>query len=264
MKFMHVNPILYSSNLARSLSYYTEMLVFEKKWEWGEPPTFGGVLKDGVHIFFCEGGQGNPGTWLSIFISNVDEYFETIRARGARIVSEPETMSWGTREMLVEDPDGHMIRFGHGVGAARNDKSGEFPAAARIVKRKPTVDEYRRLAISVGWTPSDDEKLVDNALAAAVYAVIAEDALSGDVIGCALMLGDRATYFYIKDLMVHPQWQAKKIGTALMEALTSWLDSTAPENAMVSLITGMGLAPFYNQFGFQPVFAMHRIIHRIP
>jgi len=49
-----------------------------------------------------------------------------------------------------------------------------------------------------------------------------------------------------------------------MEALMSWLDTSAPENAMVSLITGMGLAPFYNQFGFQPVFAMKRIIHRAP
>ena len=64
--------------------------------------------------------------------------------------------------------------------------------------------------------------------------------------------------------MVHPQWQARRIGTALMEALMSWLDTAAPENAMVSLITGMGLAPFYNQFGFQPVFAMKRIIHRAP
>ena len=56
----------------------------------------------------------------------------------------------------------------------------------------------------------------------------------------------------------------RRIGTALMEALMSWLDTSAPENAMVSLITGMGLAPFYNQFGFQPVFAMKRIIHRAP
>src|SRR6185437_10752759 len=216
MKFMHVNPILYSSNLRRSLSYYTEVLAFENKWEWGKPPTFGGVLKDGVQIFFCEGGQGNPGTWLSIFTSNVDEYFETIRARGARIVSKPETMGWGVREMLVEDPDGHKIRFGHGVGPARNGKSSSFPASVRIVNRKPTIDEYRRLAISVGWTPIEDEKLADNALAAAVYAAVAEDTLSGDIVGCALVLGDQATYFYIKDVMIHPQWQAKNIGTALM------------------------------------------------
>ena len=165
MKFMHVNPILYSSDLPRSLAYYTEVLAFDKKWEWGEPPTFGGVAKDAVQLFFCECGQGNPGTWLSIFTTDVDEYFETIRTRGARIVSEPKTMEWGVREMLVEDPDGHRIRFGHG---------------------------------------------------------------------------------------------AKRVGTALMEALTAWLDRNAPENALVSLITGTGLAPFYNQFGFQPVFAMKR------
>lgn len=264
MKFMHVNPILYSSDLRRSLSYYTQVLAFENKWEWGEPPTFGGASKDGVQIFFCEGGQGNPGTWLSIFTTNVDEYFETIRARGARIISEPATMEWGVREMLVEDPDGHKIRFGHGVRPGRDGKSSELPASVRIVPRKPTSGEYRQLAISVGWTPIEDETLANNALGAAVYAVVAEDTLSGHIVGCALILGDQATYFYIKDVMVHPQWQARRIGTALMEALMSWLDTSAPENAMVSLITGMGLAPFYNQFGFQPVFAMKRIIRRAP
>jgi catechol 2,3-dioxygenase-like lactoylglutathione lyase family enzyme/GNAT superfamily N-acetyltransferase len=264
MKFMHVNPILYSSNLSRSLSYYTEVLAFENKWQWGEPPTFGGAMKDAVHIFFCEGGQGNPGTWLSIMTNDVDEYFEIIRARGATIVSEPTSMEWGMREMLVEDPDGHRIRFGHSVGPERHGRGGAFPASVKILHRKPTSGEYRQLALSVGWTPSEDKKITDDALAAAVYAVVAQEILSGDIVGCALVLGDQATYYYIKDVMVRPQWQSKKVGTAMMEVLNSWLDSNAPENAMVSLITGMGLAPFYNQFGFQPVFAMHRTIHRAP
>ncbi|HVS97957.1 MAG TPA: GNAT family N-acetyltransferase, partial [Puia sp.] len=209
-------------------------------------------------------GQGNPGTWLSIFTTDVDEYFETIRARGARIVSEPKTMQWGVREMLVEDPDGHRIRFGHGVGRDRKGKSGKFPPAVRIVPRKPTPGEYRQLMLSVGWTPGEDERLVNDALDAAVHAVVAEDTVSGKTVGCGLILGDGATYYYIKDVMVHPQWQAKRIGTALMEALTAWLDRHAPENALVSLITGRGLAPFYNQFGFQPVFAMKRTVHHAP
>jgi uncharacterized glyoxalase superfamily protein PhnB len=64
---------------------------------------------------FCLEDQGNPGTWLAINVENVDEYYETIKARGAKIISPPDDKEWFMREMLVEDPDGHIIRFGHGI-----------------------------------------------------------------------------------------------------------------------------------------------------
>jgi len=115
MKFDKAIPILYSANVAASLAYYTEVLEFESKWGWEDPPTFGGVSKDCVEVFFCERGQGNPGTWLSVFVDNVDEYYERIKAKGAKIICPPEDMEWNVREMLVEDPDGHRIRFGHSI-----------------------------------------------------------------------------------------------------------------------------------------------------
>lgn len=115
MKFNCVIPILYSANVPASLRYYTEVLGFEEHWGWGDPPDFGGVSKGEVSVFFCEGGQGQPGTWLSIFVENVDEYYEYIKTKGAKIVSVPEDKEWNVREMLVQDPDGHYIRFGHGI-----------------------------------------------------------------------------------------------------------------------------------------------------
>src|ERR1700754_1327698 len=106
MSFQTIVPVLYSEDVRRSIKYYTEVLGFDCKWEWENPPTFGGVSRDGVEIFFCEKGQGNPGTWISVFMDNVDEYYETIKARGAKILCPPESMEWKVREMLVEDPDG--------------------------------------------------------------------------------------------------------------------------------------------------------------
>lgn len=115
MKFEKAVPILYSANVRNSLNYYTEKLGFTEKWEWGDPPDFGGVVRDEVQIFFCETGQGNPGTWLSVFMEDVDAYYEDIKARGAKILSVPDDKPWFVREMLVQDPDGHIIRFGHGI-----------------------------------------------------------------------------------------------------------------------------------------------------
>ncbi len=92
MIFKTTVPILYSSDVVKSLTYYVNILGFENKWEWGMPPNFGGLYKNGIEIFFCENGQGNPGTWLSIMVDNVDEYYEMIKAKGATIVSQPSNM----------------------------------------------------------------------------------------------------------------------------------------------------------------------------
>lgn len=113
MKFSKAIPILYSSDVNRSLTYYTEQLKFENKWAWDEEPSFGGVHMDDVEIFFCKDNQGHPGTWISVIVDDVDEYYEHIKDCGAKILSTPDTKEWNMREMLVEDPDGHIIRFGH-------------------------------------------------------------------------------------------------------------------------------------------------------
>lgn len=115
MKFESLIPILYSADLTRSFSYYTEQLGFEKKWDWGTPPDFGCVGKDNVEIFFCLKDQGNPGSWLCVNLDNVDEYYDLIKTKGAIILSPPGDKEWLMREMLVQDPDGNIIRFGHSI-----------------------------------------------------------------------------------------------------------------------------------------------------
>ena len=69
-------------------------------------------------------------------------------------------------------------------------------------------------------------------------------------------------FYYIKDVIVHPDWQKKHVGAALMKALTRWLENNAASNALVALITGETLAPFYQQFGFVPAFTMVKFIER--
>ncbi|HVW97903.1 MAG TPA: glyoxalase superfamily protein [Mucilaginibacter sp.] len=116
MKFESLVPILYSYDVQRSITYYTEVLGFENQWKWDDPVTFGCVESECVRLFFCKGDQGHPGTWICINLENVDEYYAFIKERGAVILSPPADKEWLMREMLVQDPDGHIIRFGHGIG----------------------------------------------------------------------------------------------------------------------------------------------------
>jgi N-acetylglutamate synthase-like GNAT family acetyltransferase len=116
------------------------------------------------------------------------------------------------------------------------------------------------LVSAVGWGKSYDHSMTEKILAAPVYGAVAEHA--NEVIGCALVLSDEASFYYVKDVMVHPRWQHKRVGSMLMKKLTLWLDVNAPENAYVGLFTGESLAAFYKQFDFVPVCGMHRSVQK--
>jgi predicted enzyme related to lactoylglutathione lyase len=97
--------------MAASLRFYEEVLGF-KRADWvSEKGKFASVSRDGCGIYLSQGGQGQPGTWVWIGVDGVDELFEEIRSNGAKIVQEPTNYSWAW-EMRLEDPDGHILRFG--------------------------------------------------------------------------------------------------------------------------------------------------------
>jgi catechol 2,3-dioxygenase-like lactoylglutathione lyase family enzyme len=131
--FGGVTPTLNVSSFAASIDYYVGRLGFTKKWDWGEPPTFGCVGRDNVSVFLCQGRQGQPGTWLMVFVENVDDLHAEYKERDAKIVGPPTNMPWGSREMHVEDPDGHRIRFGSDVTAPANaDEVKKFWEAVEV------------------------------------------------------------------------------------------------------------------------------------
>ena len=111
-EFEGVVPILNVKNFAASMEYYVNKVGFRKKWDWGNPPTFGCVTRGKVDIFLCEGAQGQRGVWMSIFTEDVDALHEEYKKSGAVIRLAPTNMPWGTREMNVEDLDGHRMRMG--------------------------------------------------------------------------------------------------------------------------------------------------------
>jgi len=120
-RFLSSVPILSVKSVRASIDYYVHKLGFEKEWDWGDPPTFACVWRDQVRIFLCEGGQGAPGTWISIFVQDVDALHDDYQRRGATIRQAPTNFAWGVREMNVEDLDGHRLRLGSDATAPTDD-----------------------------------------------------------------------------------------------------------------------------------------------
>jgi predicted enzyme related to lactoylglutathione lyase len=108
-KFEHADPILSVGDMAASVKYYVEALGFSNA-DWGTD-TFTSVNRNAAGIYLCQGGQGRPGTWVWIGVEDVATLYEEYKTSGARIRKAPENYPWAY-EMQVEDPDGHVLRFG--------------------------------------------------------------------------------------------------------------------------------------------------------
>jgi len=92
-KLETITPILSVRDVGASIAYYTSKLGFTDHWEWGEPTAFGGVSRDGVEILFCKDRQGCPGTWLSVWVDDVDAWSATSRRAGPTSASHRPTSS---------------------------------------------------------------------------------------------------------------------------------------------------------------------------
>ena len=128
-----LTPILNVSNIQESFAWF-EKLGWEKAWEWGEPPGFGGVCAGPLEIFLCEGAQGGrgrstvtrtfgpdgndgaeKGVWMSIWVDDVDMIYERCMMQGLEVTWPPTDMPWNVREMHVRHPDGHVFRISKGI-----------------------------------------------------------------------------------------------------------------------------------------------------
>ena len=106
----NISPILYVKDMAKSLEFYVHTLGF-KKADWGDD-NFTSINRDNSGIYLCKGEQGLPGTWVWIgFDGDILELHQKLKSKGVTIKLPPTNFSWAF-EMQVQDPDGHILRFG--------------------------------------------------------------------------------------------------------------------------------------------------------
>lgn len=257
--FSHAEPVLAVNDVAATIRYYQEVLGFPTQWTWGDPPTLGAVSWHGAHIQFLRNeklAKSSVGNSVWMRLRYIDQLYKLHRERNAEIVEPLQRQPWGMDQYIVKDINGYYLCF---AGNAVEDSSpGEFPSHIKIIERKPTAEEFIALCESVGWGKSYTGDHINKHLAAPTFGAVAVDERSGKTVGCVLLLTDHSSFYYIKDLIVHPDWQRRQIGSALMAAITRWLDQHSIPNSLVGIYTGENLESFYRRFGFVPVFAMIR------
>ena len=110
MRIENSTPILSVKNMSISRQFYRETLGF-KEADWGTE-EFTSFSRDNAGIYLCRGNQGNPGTWIWIgFDGDIFALYEELKLKNVKILQPPTNYYWAM-EMRIEDPDGHILRFG--------------------------------------------------------------------------------------------------------------------------------------------------------
>jgi catechol 2,3-dioxygenase-like lactoylglutathione lyase family enzyme len=126
---MAIIPTIKTSDMARSVSFYSQVLDFGIRGVWpvGGDPAFAELTRDGdvIHLS-SHSGDGVFGQAIVVEVPEVDALFARFRSRGLDPSGKPDSpvhqgpldQTWGTREFYVDDPDGNTLRFTRRPGAA--------------------------------------------------------------------------------------------------------------------------------------------------
>lgn len=119
---MKLEPLIYVSDLRKSVEFYTKILGFRSgefypsKNNPSYTPVFIGTYKLMLCLAresnrkFYPKGLGGSGLQLFVQADDVDEIYQKAKGK-VQLIDGIETKSWGDREFTIKDPDGYLISF---------------------------------------------------------------------------------------------------------------------------------------------------------
>lgn len=128
LEFNHA--MIYTSDVARSLRFYSELLGFKiiETFEWRGTTVYarlGGAGSGTIALHMPAPSESVPpsdGMRLYFEVKPLEKFCKSLEARGVTITKQPKMMPWGWKHAYLDDPDGHEISL-YWAGAKRNRKS---------------------------------------------------------------------------------------------------------------------------------------------
>lgn len=113
-------PQLFVRDVAMSAEFYVRKLGFGLAFTWGEPPSYGQVVRDGARLNLRHVDAPVLDTRLrdaeqllsaTIALDDAEPLFREYEAAGVEFVQPLRSEPWGARTFIVRDPDGNLILF---------------------------------------------------------------------------------------------------------------------------------------------------------
>src|SRR5262245_36584734 len=116
-EFPSAVPEIPVRDINKAVAYYQSNLGFTLDWG-GEELGLAGISKGNCRMFLANQeyrkGYGNVGPtliWLNLQSKEeVDELYRVWRANNTKLMSPPESKSWGLHEFTTVDLDGNLLR----------------------------------------------------------------------------------------------------------------------------------------------------------
>ncbi|BFH21448.1 GNAT family N-acetyltransferase [Paenibacillus melissococcoides] len=118
-----------------------------------------------------------------------------------------------------------------------------------ILHEVPGTGEYVELRAAAGLAPKE-EAVLHTALRNSPFCVVMRDD-HGQLLGMGRIIGDRACFFQIVDVLTHPSCEGGEGEKAIMDALMDDLQQQAPQGADILLMADVPSVGFYRKYGFE-------------
>ena len=108
-------PNIYSNDIEKSKQFYTEFLGMDVAMDLGWIVTFASNENTTAQISIFRNNENKPldnsAIFLSVEVSNIDNWFQRAKKQKIEIVYPITNESWGVRRFFVKDPNGATINL---------------------------------------------------------------------------------------------------------------------------------------------------------
>jgi GNAT superfamily N-acetyltransferase len=111
----------------------------------------------------------------------------------------------------------------------------------------PSVEEFNKLRNVIGWGDIDSD-MAQMSLNNSLFNITIRD--NTKLIAMGRIVGDGAMYFYVQDIVVHPEYHKCGLGHKVMQYIESYLSGTTKKGATIGLLCAKGKEGFYERFGY--------------
>jgi len=151
-------PCLLVPDVARTIAWYRTVLGFKNGGAWGDADEAFGMadLGDGLGFHFKAAGAFMPeldpaptpetaklDAYIRMHGDTIRPLHAALKQAGVQVLGEPRDQPWQQRELLVRDPDGHVLCFG-------GDLTGEWPTGTVAVSPELAVADPEVTAAFLG------------------------------------------------------------------------------------------------------------------
>ncbi|MES0883738.1 bleomycin resistance protein [Roseibium sp. SCP14] len=111
----HMAPVFPVTDIAASIAYYRDKLLFEVRFEWadreGEPVRYAVLGRENAGLHLTQSDQVRQAT-AYCFVDGIDGYHALVKKAGANITEDIADQPWQMREFETVDLDGNVLLFG--------------------------------------------------------------------------------------------------------------------------------------------------------